>query len=623
MSEVKEKKGKKFTRKEHEKIAEFVIDEQRRRKAKRKDREKKWAEIDRQLRMEPDVKSKRNKGKVIAHKAWMPELEIPNQSTALEVITADALRMMFPDQGDWFNLHANAPRELLELFSDNVDFVINDELEVVGGRITQDNMNNYTAGFIKHGLRQFDHRNTWDLINTDAIKYGNGIGKARIAKKPVFIHNAKGTTDNTVKIPILAPVSIKDVLLDDMENAMMADGTVLGPAQIFHQFKRLEDVLLAAKKGSNNPDDDDGGWMPDVVANLEADKNGNIEYIEYEGDMIVPISGGKSEFLPGIIATVAIGKITKKTSSTGLIRLRFRKSSYSSYINVPYQLENINDPYATSPLMKGLPIQKAASEALNRSMQAAILSTEPPIRYSKDDVSLVAMGGPRVYPGAAWASEEGIDVIDIGNPGELLGIYGALLSQHSDVVGVNAPRLGAQTVSHTTAFAKDAELERGTVRTVDYVRMTTHGPMTRWMYMFYDMQREVLGDRTEEIFIEKYNGFVQVRKELLPKEVFLKVTGSSGPAEGAAKDQRQQQALLTAIQVNQLAVQQGISEPLNYDAITEKLLTQGGITDVDIFGVPSGGTEGPPTLPGADGGNQDLGTGPAAVQGITQALGGL
>lgn len=622
MSEVKEKTGKKFTKSEHDKIVEFVIDEQRRRKSNRKDREKQWKEIDRQLRMEPDIKSKRQNGKVIPHKAWMPEMELPNQSTALEILTSDAIRMMFPDQGDWFNMHTNASRELLERFSSNTDFVINDELEAEA-LITQDNIDDYAAGFVKHGLRQFDHRGTWDLINTDAFKYGNGIGKARIAKKPVFIHRSKGTTNNSVKIPILAPVSIKDVLLDEMENAMMADGTVLGPAQIFHQFKKLEDVLLAAKKGSKDPDDEDGGWMPDVIEGLEADKNGNIEYIEYEGDMIVPISGGKSEFLPSIIATVAIGKVTTKTESSGLIRLRFRKSPYSSYINVPYQMENINDPYATSPLMKGMPIQKAASEALNRFMQSAILNTEPVVRYSKDDIALTAQGGPQIYPGAMWSSEEGIDVINIGDPGALQNAYGALLSQYSDVTGINAPRLGAQTVSHTTAFAKDQEIERGTVRTVDYVRMATHGPMTRWMYMFYDMARETLGSRTEEIFIDKFNGFVQVTQDLLPKEAFFEVTASNGPADSAAKQQQQQQALLTAIQINQLAVQQGISQPLNYDAITQKLLTQGGITDVDIFGVPASGTEGAPELPATDQSAEGLGTAPAAVQGITQALTGL
>ena len=618
MSEVKEKKGKTFSKAEHDKISDFVIDEHRRRKKLRKHREQHWKEIDRQLRMEPEVKSKRQKGKVIPHKAWMPEMELPNQSTALEVLTADELRMMFPDSDDWFRMRTNASQAFIDNFKANDDFVINEESDPAS-IITQDNIDDYTAGFVKHGLRQFDHRKTWDLINTDKIKYGNGVGRARLAKKPVFINQAKGTTDNSVKIPILAPISIKDVFLDDMENAFMADGTVLGPAQIFHQFKKLEDVLLAAKRGSNNPEDEDGGWMPAVVAGLEADKNGNIEYIEYEGDMIVPISGGKSEFLPSVIATVAIGKVTTKTSSSGLIRLRFRKFPYSSYVNVPYQLENIDDPYSTSPLMKGAPIQRAASEALNRFMQSAILNTEPPVSYSKDEINFRAGGGPQIFPGAQWETEGGVEVHEIGNPAALQNGYLTLLSQYSDVTGINAPRLGAQTNSHTTAFAKEQEIEKGQVRTVDSVRTTIHGPMTRWMYMFYDMQRDALGDGTEEIFIEKFNGFVQVSKDLLPEEAFIEVFGAAGPAESAARQQQQQQAILTAIQVNQLGVEQGLAKPLNYDAITEKLLSDGGISDIDIFKIPAGGTEGTPPLPATDQGVGDASSAPAIIQALSQS----
>jgi len=618
MSEVKEKTGKKFTKAEHAKIVEFVIDEHRRRQRKRKDKERMWRDIDRQLALKPEVKSKRQKGKVIPHKAWMPEIEIPNQSTALEVLTADALNMLFPDTGDWFRMRMNANREFLERFADNAGFVINDELDPAS-QITQENVDDYVAGFVKHGLRQFEHRRTWDLINSDAIKYGNGIGRARLAKKPVFIHHAKGTTDNSVKIPILAPVSIKDVFLDDMENAFMADGTVLGPAQIFHQFKRLEDVLLAAKKGSNDPNNEDGGWMPDAVASLVADRKGNIEYIEYEGDMIVPISGGKSEFLPNIIATVAIGEISRANQSTALIRLRFRKAPYSSYINVPYQQESVEDPYATSPLMKGAPIQRAASEALNRFLQSAILNTEPPVSYSKDIINFKASGGPQIFPGAQWETESGIEVHQIGDPDSLFRGYASLLGQYSDVTGINAPRLGEQTVSHTTAFAKDQEIARGTVRTVDYARMTIHGPMTRWMYMFYDMQREALGGRTEEVFIEKFNGFVQVSKDFLPENGFIEVFGSSGPQESEARKQTQQQAILTAIQVNQLAVQQGLAKPLNYDAITRKLLTDGGISDIDIFTSTDSGVEGTPQLPGANQGAGGADATPAIIQGLTQA----
>ena len=609
---VEEKKGKKFTKAEHKKIAEFIVDTQRKRARKRSNREKAWREVDRQLRMEPEVLSKRTpNGDVIPHKAWFPELELPGQSTTLEILTSDVARMVFPDVGDWFKVRSNTSREFLEDFLINSAFVINDELDPPS-IITQDNVDDYVQGWISHGLRQFDHRRTWDLINTDVIKYGNGIGKARIAKKPVFIHHSKGTTDNTVRIPILAPVSIKDMFLDDMEDAMMADGTVLGPAQIFHQFKRLEDVLLAAAKGGRNPDDEDGGWMPEAIEGLEGDDEGNIEYFEYEGDLVVPSSQGESFFIPNAIATVIVGKFGKKSASI-LIRFRFRKLPFSSYINVPYQLEDVGDPYSTSPLMKGRTIQKAASEALNRFMQAAILNTEPPIAYSRDDQYFRSKGGPQIFPGAQMASEGGISVLAIGDVGALQSGYLALLSQYADVTGINAPRLGAQTVSHTTAFAKDQEITRGQVRTVDYVRSLIHGPMTRWLHMFYEMSRDAIGSRTENIYIEKYGGFVNVSKKQLPEKVFMEVFGASGPAEDNARQQQKFQAITTAIQINQLSVQQG-GQPLNYDAIVRDLLKQGGISDVDAF-IPEGTQDGP-EVPGVDQGAGGFNALPAIIQGL-------
>lgn len=609
---VKEKKGKSFTQAEHKKIAELIVDTQRKRARKRKDREKAWREVDRQLRMEPEVLSKRApNGEVIPHKAWFPELELPGQSTTLEILTSDIARLVFPDVGDWFKIRADVDRAFLEDFVVNSSFVIKDELDPPS-IITGDNVDEYVQGWISHGLRQFDHRRSWDLINTDVIKYGNGVGKARIAKKPVFIHHSKGTTDNTVRIPILAPVSIKDIFLDDMEDAMMADGTILGPAQIFHQFKRLEDVLLAASKGGRNPDDEDGGWMPDAIKGLEGDDEGNIEYFEYEGDLIVPSSQGESFFIPNAIATVIVGKVGKN-SDLRLIRFRFRKLPFSSYINVPYQLENVGDPYSTSPLMKGRTIQKAASEALNRFMQASILNTEPPIAYSRDDQYFRSKGGPQIFPGAQMATEGTISPLIIGDVAALQSGYLALLAQYSDVTGINAPRLGAQTVSHTTAFAKDQEIVRGQVRTVDYVRSLIHGPMTRWLHMFYEMSRDAIGTRTENIYIEKYGGFVNVSKKQLPEKVFMEVFGASGPAEDASRVQQRFQAISTAIQINQLSVQQG-GQPLNYDAIVRDLLKQGGISDVDAF-IPEG-TQGGPEIPGAAGGPEAFNALPAILQGL-------
>jgi hypothetical protein len=302
-----------------------------------------------------------------------------------------------------------------------------------------------------------------------------------------------------------------------------------------------------------------------------------------------------------------------------LVRIRFRKTAMSSYIAVPYHQESVDCVYATSPLMKGLPLQKCASEAMNRFMQAAILNTEPVIKYSRDDQYFKAKGGPTVHPGAQWPTDGDIEIMQIGNPTALQNAYAALQSQYSDVTGINAARLGSQTVSHTTAYAKDQEIERGTVRTVDYARSVTHGPMTRWLNMCYDLSRNQIGDDVEQVYMDSYGSFVNVTKETLPEKVFIEVYGSSGPNDNVQKQQKRLSALLTAVQLNNVAVQMGLAQPLNYDNMTKELLKNAGITDVDAFTtVPQGATGGPAM--GASGRGNLLGNSlPIALQGLQRA----
>src|SRR4051812_627718 len=116
MAEIKEvsrqdgsvKKHRRFDDRDWKYLADFVIQEfeKRRDSDKRKDRVKQWKEIDRQIEMKPDVEYKKMPdGSVDKTKAWMAEMELPLQAQALEVLTSDTRRLMFPDSGPWFRGH--------------------------------------------------------------------------------------------------------------------------------------------------------------------------------------------------------------------------------------------------------------------------------------------------------------------------------------------------------------------------------------------------------------------------------------------------------------------------------------------------------------------------------------
>lgn len=566
----------KVNKKDFDMMAEFIIDEHRRRKDKRTDLEKIWKDIDRQIAMVPDLSHKlTTSGEVDEYSAWMPEVELPLQAQTLEVLTADARRMEFPDTGPWFTAHAKVTDEYLEKV--DLSSLITGDRNEVPTIIEQDAVDKLAAGVLNHYHRQYDFYGNIDFINAEAFKYGMGIGRGRIVTKQAFRHTSKGVVKDSQKIPVLIPRSIKNTYLDDSEHHLMNEGYIIGPAEIFEKTMKVKDLQIAANKGSNDPESENGGWMPAMIRGLDGDDKGNVQLMEWEGDIVVPRKTTSDFYLPNVIVTIVIGKKGKDSKSAVV---RFRKNKHSKTFKFPYHYEHLDNPYATSPLMKGYPIQKAAVDALNRTIMTGALSAQPPIAYDKDDQEFANAGGPRIYPGAQWATSGDIKIYEIGDPAALFAIYTGLLQQYADVTGINAPRLGAQTVSHTTAFAKEAELSRGTVRTVDYVRSSLKGPMEQWLDFEYTIARD-LADHS--IYIESYGGFVDVSKNVLPKDVIFEAHGSGGPAEEQAKSQARLSSLQFALQIDNVNVQQGGKPIIDVEKAIEQILREGKWTDTDAI----------------------------------------
>ncbi len=188
----------------------------------------------------------------------------------------------------------------------------------------------------------------------------------------------------------------------------------------------------------------------------------------------------------------------------------------------------------------------------------------------------------------------------------MLAIFVALNRQYDDVTSVNQPRLGAQTVSHTTAFAKGAEINRGTLRTVDYVRSTLKGPMTQFLSMEYAMSRDLMGRKRHTVYIDKMSGFVSMTKAGLPDKSIFEVFGAGAPDERTVKTRDRMEAMQFAMALDQLKLQLGLGEPLNYDEIQRQVLHEGGWIDVDpFFGGQRAGGDGAvtPAVAGSDPGN--------------------
>jgi hypothetical protein len=596
---------RRFDARDWDYIAEFVIDEYNKRKRDRNSLERIWADIDRQIAMEPDVSYKKlANGKPDLDKNWMSEVELPLQAQALEVLKADARRLMFPDTGLFFRAHGAMTDDYLQTV-ELQSLILGDQTEVPS-LMTQDNIDKLVEGFVLHQFAQTDFPSRMDRINAEGFKYGMGVGRGRMETKNVYIDEARGRRKETQKIPVLVPCSIKNLYLDDMRPSIHSSH-VLGPAHIWVDNIRYENLALAASRGSSDPDDEDGGWMAGAIKKIEADDNGYVQLLEMEGDIIVPRKTVRSIVIPGAVVTVALGgKDGGGNATRAVVRFRFRKYPFSSYMLFPYQYESANDAYSTSPLMKGRPLQILATEAANRMIDSGALKIAAPVGWDRSDPVLAAQGGPKIHPYAKWGSNDPASLKVFtelgGDPSTMGAIMTNAISLYADLVGVLPARLGAQTISHTTAFAKDAELQRGAVRTVNYVNASGQGPMLKWLDMAYQMGRDSIGKDKISFFIASYGGFVEVSKEQLPEQAVFEWLGAGGPQDENQKLQNKVNGLLLASKLDAINAQTGKPMRIDYNKAIDQVLRESGWSDLDAI------RQGETSLAGAQ-----VGPGPAVA----------
>ena len=93
---------KKITKKDWKTVEQFVKDELSRRETSefRKAHEKKWKEVDRQLKMEA-VQQLAIDGRP-EDPGWHNSIELGEISKISEIIAADVMRIAFPAERDWF-----------------------------------------------------------------------------------------------------------------------------------------------------------------------------------------------------------------------------------------------------------------------------------------------------------------------------------------------------------------------------------------------------------------------------------------------------------------------------------------------------------------------------------------
>lgn len=581
-TEVKETSTDQFTSEEWAAVARHIHEDfRKRRDAKaRKSAERQWKEVDRQIAMIPDRSKKVDSaGRSIPENAWMPEMELPLMSIALEVLSADLKKMLFPDSGNFFTAHTETTDEYLKTASEDV-LIPGDQMETPS-LIAQDNADKLTEGIHIEYMRQGEFEQHVDDIMKESLKYNIGVGRAKTPKKHSLTQR-RGAIDDKDEVPVLVPRSIKHIYPDFSRVRVLNENLMISDSVIDAQVILRSDLVLAADSGSRDPNKDNGGWMPEAIEGLTGDEDGYIEILEYEGDLVMGKEGARRSIVikNGIFTVAVSGTGDKQVERV----IRFRRSDLeqSSYLFFIYNKEQIEDPYASSVLMTAAPIQASASEMLNRMLMSAALETQPVLTYDPSDMTMQAQQGPKVYPGAQIATLGTVDVLNIGNSNEMFNIYSGLLAQFANITGITPARLGAPTKSHTTRFAKEAEIVQGQSRTVAFARSVMRGPLKAWLELQHKLIMKVFKGR-KTFYIDEYGGYVDISKKSIPKNVTFSVFGAGNPVEEEQQIARRFASAQQAIQLETLRLNAGMPPKIDIGALIEQTLREGGWTDTDAI----------------------------------------
>ena len=550
-------------------VAAWVKSEKDTREGKRHDLDETWKEIDRQIAMNP-IPRKTDSG---GEKDWYPSIEEPLQFNALEVILADVRSGLFPpSRSSWYRVTGEMDDDMIAAAQKGL------VVEGVPTKLNQEGVNAIIKAVIDYYHRLYDFRSNFMLFAAECVKYGTGVARVREVKMDRFMNDYRGVTNGAG--PAFLPLSIKSTYLDDTEALTMHEGVSIGGVMLHCETRLYEDIKAAAKSGGS-----ERGWRGSIINKIEPkkgeDKRGLIEIIEGEGDFIVP-NGEKTIFLPNSRIMVAVG-----ASGPEVIRFEENALPFHSRVIGRYMRQDVESAYGVSPLMKGLPVQEAASFALNDLLASGAIKAQPPVAYDRNDATFAAKGGPEIYPRAMWGTDNPGGVLvqhQIGDSTALLQVYLALIKKYEDLTQANDPRRGGGMKSHTTAGAAQLDTMRALARTEDFVQDLIDGPLTSILYMEYDIIRKVMPKNMMiPIDSEGMSGFIRVSREMLPEKVYFSVFGTAGIQDEAQRNQSFFAAAQFVMSLYAAAVQTGKPFDLNFNALSMEAFERAGVQDTSKY----------------------------------------
>lgn len=501
MAEVKKRK---ISRKDWDKCAEKVKAEHESRKSQkfRTAHESIWREVDRQISMEPMMRVRKDGTEIDPE--WRSVMELGELAKASEIITADVMRLTFPTNRSWFEVHSEIPAHL--------DPSTGRKLPDAKQQDMADRA--YRALLVQQHM-DFGLKGRYELSVKEALHHGSYVAEIRWEPR-TKIYNGTGVSQSAA--PIWVPYSMWNSYPDPSPSVIGTDLFYTGSMILIDYVPRH--ILREMMRGD--------GYMSENFDKIPKKKNSNkdtdtddIEVIKYYGDLVIERQDGDI-YLPNAKFMIANGTPIYYNSN---------ELPYPSIIYSGYERQDVRDPYYTSPLIKLSPMQKLGSQMANKLVDSMWMKVEPPVAYDANDPQLVLDGGPRMSPGAKIGvkGSYGVKEISVGDPQSAMSGLEFIIQQLNQGLGINAIRAGSggDTSDKTATEITTADV-KAEIRTGEFVDKQERHALRPFLYMQHELNKLYMQQYT--FFNPEIDApdFMTIGASDIPRNIVFEVVGSRG-----------------------------------------------------------------------------------------------
>ena len=503
MTDLTEVKKRRVMARDHEAIAGYISEEkERREKSKwREHHERRWAEIDRQVAMEPPIVIDQSDTQETDE--YGNAIQLGDVSDSSEIFVADTLRLAMPTERKNFIPHVEITQKELKKFG------LQPETDQYGEPIPvppeiQRQVNGLLRNLMVQQQKDFGFRARAKLALKEIYHHGSTVCTVEWDRMPRY-HD--GTRVDSLKAPTLK--------VHSMWNCFPDPSPEVSSSEMFYRGSMIIRRMISLRAALEMPN-----WINKdrlQEQNRDCDLDDHIEIVTYYGDIFLKRHDGNVVFP------------NRRTTVNGPVFLesKVNDTPYSPVIYTGYERDDVRDPYYTSPLEKLAPIAKFATHMANRTMDSIDLKVKPPIEYNYLN-NRADRDGPEIYPGAQnpTRGNSDIKILDIGDPGA--GLAGLQFAKQviSESTSTDATRKGVGTNVEQTATEIVKTEQRGEVRSVEFVSTFDAEFILPFLYMQHDLNLKKM--ETYPFFNDELHtpDFIRAKRSDLPKTVVMEVTGS-------------------------------------------------------------------------------------------------